>query len=308
MACYARVMTALPKIATLPKNAVLIVNAQSRRGRDVFEQAKSLIEAAGITLDAAHALDNPKKLQPTVKAAVAAGAKMVIVGGGDGSLSSSVDFLVGSDCVFALLPLGTANSFARSTGIPLDLPGAVDVIANGRRARVDLGMIDKDYFCNVAAIGLAPLIAETVPHGLKRWFGRVGYMTWAAVSLVRFRPFELIVDGKHVFATEVRIANGKFQGGTELIDDADPQSGELVVQAVIGRTRFSLLKSWSASALRLPHRHATTQEFHGREMRIETIPPLPISIDGEVLAHTPVTARVAARVIEMALPRLPPSP
>ncbi len=295
-------------MVALPETATLIVNAQSRRGRDVFEQAKSLIEASGITLEAAHALDNPKKLQPTVKAAVAGGAKMVIVGGGDGSLSSSVDFLVGNDCVFALLPLGTANSFARSTGIPLDLPGAVDVIANGRRARVDLGMIDKDYFCNVAAIGLAPLIAETVPHGLKRWFGRVGYMAWAAVSLVRFRPFELIVDGEHVFATEVRIANGKFQGGTELIDDADPQSGELVVQAVIGRSRYSLLKSWSASLLRLPGRRTLTQEFHGRELRIETIPPLPISIDGEILAHTPVTARVAARVIEMALPQATPSP
>jgi diacylglycerol kinase family enzyme len=121
---------------------------------------------------------------------------------------------------------------------------------------------------------------------------------------VRFRPFELIVDGKHVFATEVRIANGRFQGGTELVDDADPESGELVVQVVIGRTRFSLLKSWTASALRLPWRRTTTQDFKGRELRIETIPPLPISIDGEILAHTPITARVAVRVIEMALPRL----
>jgi diacylglycerol kinase family enzyme len=295
-------------MTALPKSATLIVNAQSRRGRDAFEEAKSRIEAQGIKLEAAHALDNPKKLQPTVKAAVAGGSKMIIVGGGDGSLSSSVDLLVGHDCVFALLPLGTANSFARSTGIPLDLAGAIDVIANGRRAKIDLGMIDGDYFCNCAAIGLAPLIAETVPHGLKRWLGRVGYMSWAAVSLVRFRPFELIVDGEHLFATEVRIANGRFQGGTELIDDADPQSGELVVQAVIGRTRFSLLKSWTASALRLPWRQTTTRDFKGRELRIETIPPLPISIDGEILAHTPVTARVAARVIEMALPRaLPPA-
>src|SRR3546814_7069349 len=61
---------------------------------------------------------------------------------------------VDKDCIFALLPLGTANSFARTLGIPLDLPGAVDVIANGRRARIDLGAINNDYFANVAAIGL----------------------------------------------------------------------------------------------------------------------------------------------------------
>ena len=290
-------------MSDLPKSATLIVNAQSRRGRDDFDKAKSLLEARGITLDSAHALDSPDALEPTVRAAVAAGSPMVIVGGGDGSLASSVDLLVGTECVFALLPLGTANSFARSTGIPLDLEGAIDVIANGRRGRVDLGMIDDDYFVNVAAIGLAPLIAKTIPHAMKRWLGRVGYLSWVAVSLVRFRPFELIVDGEHVFATEVRIANGPYQGGTELIDDADPHSGELVVQAVIGRSRFSLLKSWGASLLRLPARHATTREFYGREMRIETIPSLPISIDGEIAARTPVTARIAPNAIAMALPR-----
>lgn len=289
-------------MTALPKTATLIVNAQSRRGRDLFEQAKSLIEASGITLDAAYALDKPNKLPATVKAAVDAGSAMIIVGGGDGSLSGSVDLLVGKQCVFALLPLGTANCFARSSGIPLDLAGAVDVIANGARRSIDLGMIDSDYFCNVAAIGLAPLIAETVPHWLKRWFGRVGYASWAAISLVRFRPFELIIDGEHLFATEVRIANGSFLGGTELIDDANPRSRELVVQVVIGRTRFSLLKSWSASMMRLPWRKTLTREFHGNEFRIETIPPLPISIDGEILARTPVTAKIAARVIEMALP------
>ena len=290
-------------MTALPKSATLIVNAQSRRGRDDFDRAKALLAARGITLDGAHALDDPDRLEPIVKAAVAAGSPMVIVGGGDGSLASAVDHLVGSDCVFALLPLGTANSFARSTGIPLELEGAIDVIANGRRGRVDLGMIDDDYFVNVAAIGLAPLIAETIPHALKRWLGRVGYLSWVAVSLVRFRPFELIVDGEHVFATEVRIANGPFQGGTELIDDADPHSGELVVQVVIGRSRFGLLKSWGASLLRLDARRATTREFYGREMRIETIPSLPISIDGEIAARTPVTARIAAGAIQMALPR-----
>lgn len=292
---------------TLPRSATLIVNAKSRRGQDLFVQARDALTAAGLTLEAAHALDDPGRLSATVKAAVDAGTPMIIVGGGDGSLSSSVDHLVGKNCVFALLPFGTANSFARSTGIPLDLAGAVDVIANGRRARIDLGVIDGDYYANCAAIGLAPLIAETIPHGLKRWLGRVGYLSWVVVSLYRFRAFTLIVDGEAMEATEVRIANGPFQGGTELVDDAHPESGEIVVQAVRGRTRFGLLKSWGASLLRLPSRKATTREFHGRTMRIETIPPLPISIDGEVLAHTPVTARVAAGVIEMALPVLPPA-
>lgn len=285
-----------------PRSATLIVNTHSRRGEAAFEDVRRLLTEGGITLDAAHALDDPYALESTIEGAIAQGTKMIIVGGGDGSISSSVDFLVGTDIVFALLPLGTANSFARSLGIPLDLPGAVDVIANGRVVRVDLGMIDDDYFANCAAIGLAPLIAETIPRGLKRWLGRVGYLSWAAVSLARFRPFTLIVDGERLKALELRIANGPFQGGAELVDAADVLSGEIVVQAVIGTTRIALLSSWGASLLRLPHRHLTTRDFTGKSIRIETEPPLPISIDGEILAHTPVTAHIAAASLRMALP------
>lgn len=292
-------------MTALPRTATLIVNARSRRGQKLFASAKAKLEAAGLTLDAAHALHDPADLETTARLAVAGGTKMLIVGGGDGSLSSSVDFLVGHDCVFALLPLGTANSFARTLGIPLDLDGAIDVIANGRRCPIDLGMIDNDYFANSAAMGLSPLVAETVPHWLKAWFGKAGYGAWALISLVRFRPFVVSIDGERFEATELRIANGGFHGGTELVEAADVQSGEIVVQAVLGRTRRGLLWSWLSSLLKLPRRHQTVRNFHGRSLRIETDSPLPISIDGEIAAHTPVTAHVAASVIDMAVP-IPP--
>ena len=113
--------------------------------------------------------------EPVIKAAIAR-APMVIVGGGDGTLSSVVDHFVGKDTVFAVLPIGTANSFARTLGVPLDMDGATDVIAYGRRKRIDLGIIDGDYFANAAALGLSPLIADTVPAGLKRYLGIFGYL------------------------------------------------------------------------------------------------------------------------------------
>ena len=128
----------------VPREAVLIVNAKSRRGEALFEQARQKIEAAGIRLIAAHPVKDPDLLDDTVRDAIRSGAPMVIVGGGDGSLSGVVDDVVGKDVVFAVLPLGTANSFARTLGLPLDLDGAVEAIATGRRRRVDLGMIDGD--------------------------------------------------------------------------------------------------------------------------------------------------------------------
>jgi YegS/Rv2252/BmrU family lipid kinase len=295
----------------LPSSAVLIVNAKSRKGRALFRRAAAKLRRAGVELTSSHAVRNPKLLPAKVREAVEGGAEMVIVGGGDGSLSSSVDLLVGHDVAFALLPLGTANSFARSLGIPLDLDGAVKVIATGKRRRVDLGMIDGDYYANCAAIGISPLIGETIPHGLKKWLGRPGYLAWALFQLTRFRPFKLILgegaDAETIDALEVRIANGSFHGGTELIDEASVDSGVIVVQAVIGKSRAKLLWSWLLSVLRLRGRKFTTREYSGRALRIATDPPLPISIDGEVLARTPVVAKVARGVIEVAAPSLSPA-
>jgi YegS/Rv2252/BmrU family lipid kinase len=290
----------------VPRQAVLVVNAASRHGRDLFASASAKVREAGIELIAEHGLKDPRKLVPTVKEAVRSGAPMVIVGGGDGSLSYAVDELVGRDCVFALLPLGTANSFARTLGVPLDLDGAIATIASGRRRRIDLGMVNGDYFANCAAMGLSPMIGEGVPHNLKRYLGRVGYLIWAAWCLVRFRPFSLSVrsetESVTIWATEVRIANGRHHGGVELIENAEVDSGEIVVQAVEGRSSFTLVWDWLAKYWKLPTRERTTREFHGRRIEIETRPRQRISIDGEVLAKTPCIAEVAERAIEVVVP------
>ena len=80
----------------LPRQAILVVNAMSRRGADVFGEARDKLIAAGIDLIDAYAVDKPEDMDPTVKKAIER-APMVIVGGGDGSLSSNVEKLVLAD-------------------------------------------------------------------------------------------------------------------------------------------------------------------------------------------------------------------
>ena len=63
-----------------------------------------------------------------------------------------------------------------------------------------------------------------------------------------------------------------------------------------------LIQNWAASWLRLPARHDDVREFRGKAIKLATEPVLPISIDGEILAHTPVTAKIAAAVIEVMAP------
>ncbi|MEZ7275453.1 diacylglycerol kinase [Sphingobium sp. 10 DY56-G10] len=291
----------------LPKDAILVVNAHSRRGQDSFDQARDRLEEAGIRLLEAHAVKDPKQIATMVRQAIATGAPMVIVGGGDGSMSGTVDEFVGKNCVFGVLPLGTANSFARTLGLPLDLDGAVRAIANGRRRRVDLGMVEGDYFVNAASLGLSPMIGRTVPHKLKRYLGRIGYLAWAAKCSVGFRAFRLTIDDgtqeHRMWSTEVRVLNGPYHGGVELSDHADVDTGEIVIQAVVGRSKPRLAWDWYAKFFKLRDRDAHTREFHGKSFRIDTKPRQRISIDGEVLARTPATVKIAPGAIDVAVAR-----
>lgn len=287
------------------RSAAMVVNAMSRKGRALFEQACARCDMLPFPVDA-HAVEDPAQLEEVVKRALAKKPDLLILGGGDGTISGLVDLMVGKDVALGVLPLGTANSFARTLGIPMDVEGALDVIAGGKRKRIDLGMIDGDYFANGAAIGIAPRIAQSVPHALKKYLGRAGYLGWAAWEFLHFHPFTLIVGegaaAERLAVVEVRISNGSYHGGTEVNEQATVDNGMIVVQAVTGHARSRLIRNWAASILRLDARHETVRHFSGTELRIATEPPMAISIDGELLARTPVTARVAAGVIEVLVP------
>jgi YegS/Rv2252/BmrU family lipid kinase len=283
----------------------MIVNTKSRKGQAQFAAACKAMDALPYPVDA-RAVPDPDKLEDVVHDVLSHRPDLVILGGGDGTVSGLVDLLVGQDVILGVLPLGTANSFARTLGIPLDIPGAVEVLKSGAPKRIDLGMIDDDYFANAAALGLSPQIAKTIPHGLKKVLGKVGYLGWATWQFASFKPFTLIVgegvSAERLRVVEVRISNGPFHGGTEMVDAAAVDSGEIVVQAVCGHVKRRLVKNWAASFFRLEARHEDTRDFKGKSLRIATEPPMPISIDGEVLAITPITAKVAAGVIEVMAP------
>jgi len=287
------------------RSAAMVVNAKSRKGQKLFQRACAAMKGLPYEVDA-RAVEDPRQLEAVVRDVLSAKPDLLILGGGDGTVSGLVDLMVGHDVILGVLPLGTANSFARTLGIPLTVEGAVEVIRTGQPRRIDLGMIDGDYYANCAAMGLSPKIAETVPHGLKRILGRVGYLGWATWQFTKFKPFTLIVGegakAERLRVVEVRISNGPYHGGTELVESAEVDSGEIVVQAVLGHVKRRLVYNWAASVFKLPSRHEEVREFHGRAIRIDTEPRLPISIDGELLARTPVTARVAAGIIEVMVP------
>src|SRR5689334_5144889 len=118
------------------RQAVLIVNTQARSGRLQFRAAVDLLQDRGFELTEAVAARNPAKIPVIVREAILNGAPLVIIGGGDGTLSSTLSCFVGSSSVLGVLPLGTGNQFARDLGIPCDVVRACEILASGKVACV----------------------------------------------------------------------------------------------------------------------------------------------------------------------------
>ena len=245
-----------------------------------------------------------------LRRALAAGADLLIVGGGDGSVSGAAATLRGQGCVFAPLPLGTANSFVRTLGMGTRVEDAVAAIAGGRTAMIDLCEINGHVFANSASLGLSPLIGDTIPPRLKRWLGRLGYLVWAARAMALFRPFRVGVEHagerRDYWATEVRMLNGNHVGGVRLSEEARLDNGTITLQIVTGRSRWRLALDWYCRILWLPgwagEYVSDVVEFQGTRFHIETWPKQDVSIDGEVLTRTPFDLVVHPRALEVVVP------
>src|ERR1043165_4737608 len=161
----------LQKIITQEKSAVLVVNTHSRRGERLFFRAVDELTRRGINIVASYLVHQPDRLPQIVKEAIRRKGSLVIVGGGDGTISSIVDAFAYQDVILGILPLGTGNSFARTMGIPLTVEGAVDVIVNGKVADIDLGKVDNDYFANIASLGFSADVAHSSSNRLKKFLG-----------------------------------------------------------------------------------------------------------------------------------------
>lgn len=288
--------------------ATLVVNTHSRSGRRLYEEACRALAARGLQLAATHAVRDAARLPEIVRAAIAGGERLVVVGGGDGTLNAVVDCFARRDAVLAVLPVGTANSFARAVGIPLDLDGAVDVAVGGKVADVDLGVVDGSHFASTAAIGLPASIAHDMPKQLKRRLGRAGYLLVAGRRLLRHRPFRctLTLPGRQVAfeALEVRIANGEYQGGVRVAGAAGVETRDLVVQAIRGRSRLAVARFWWRAMLGLdPGRSAEVEVLRAPYLSLETVPPQEVSIDGEPVGRTPLHARIARQALLLRVPQ-----
>jgi YegS/Rv2252/BmrU family lipid kinase len=234
----------------------------------------------------------------------------VVVGGGDGSLNAAVFALLETGLPLGVLPLGTANDFARTLGLPADVRAAVAVIAAGGIRRVDVGLANGLPFLNVASLGLSAELATKLSGAGKRRWGRLSYILTALGVLMRARPFRAVIVAKGVAVRvrtyQIAVGNGRYYGGgVPVRHDARVDDGRLDLYSLEFRALWRL--ALAASDFRRG-RHGAWREVRDvscTRFHVGGRKPRPVNLDGELLTQTPARFELLPGALAVYAPERP---
>jgi YegS/Rv2252/BmrU family lipid kinase len=297
---------ASPTAATSRK-ALVLVNPKARGGEEPLADAFAVFDAAGIGVETApyNEIASPSEMR-----ARSADAELIVVCGGDGTLSGAAAGVIAADRPLGILPIGTANDLARTLAIPADPAAAAHVIVAGHTRHIDVGEVNGRYFFNVASIGMSVEIARRLTPELKRRWGRLGYAIATVQALVAVRPFHATVvgpDGEvRVKTLQVAVGNGRFYGGGSLVaEDATVDDGRLNLYSLEVESVWKLMLMMRdlRRGTQGTWREVRTTDGDGFEIR--TRRPRQVNADGELVTTTPARFSIHRGAVTVFAPPVP---
>jgi diacylglycerol kinase family enzyme len=251
-------------------------------------------------------------LLAAAREAAASDTDVVVMAGGDGTVSAGAGGLAGTGKPMGVLPLGTLNHFARDLGIPTLLEDAVRNVAEGIVREVDVGEANDRVFVNNSSLGLYPAAvalrdAWMARQSMQKWvaMGRAALDTLRRFPVVRL-TLRLPEGSLNVTTPMVFIGNNRYEtklfalGQRPALDE-----GDLWVYLARDAGRFRFLRL----ALRaLIGRLDDSRDFQGlcvKEMRVEDRRRvLRVAFDGEVChVAPPVRYQIRPRALRVIVPR-----
>lgn len=220
----------------------------------------------------------------------------ILGAGGDGTINQIINIMKKKnlDIPLAILPVGTANDFAKYIGMPADIGSACDKILAGKIQKIDLGKANDKYFINVFSFGLFTDVSHKTPTHLKNTIGKLAYYLNGIKELPSFKKLDIKVTSDEFFyegnALIFFTFNGRTAGNINISYKSEINDGLLDVIIVKGENIRSTLSSLLAF-LKLEHLekpkdiiHFTTSDFtvEYSDSSLES------DIDGEVGPTSPI--------------------
>ena len=166
----------------------------------------------------------------------------ILGAGGDGTINQIINIMKKKnlDIPLAILPVGTANDFAKYIGMPADIGSACDKILAGKIQEIDLGKANDKYFINVFSFGLFTDVSHKTPTHLKNTIGKLAYYLNGIKELPSFKKLDIKVTSDEFFyegnALIFFTFNGRTAGNINIsykIDESDKTPGFKFAEAEV---------------------------------------------------------------------------
>lgn len=308
--------------------AILIINPVSgdaEPNSNKVDAIRTALAAAPFTLEVIETAQD-RGADEIARQAVQEKVDVVIVGGGDGTVSEAAAQLVHTETTLGILPIGTYNNIARSLGILADLPAACEVIVQGAVRQVDIGQANGErYFFEAAGAGID---AALFPIGEEIKGGHWGRIFQAAKLTMQYetKPISVTFDrtlaealppekARRLSARKRRrkaifreplltvVANGPYYGGGYTVaPGARLTDGMLTVSIYRNFSKLELFRHfWSISRGRY-HYHPKIETYSAAEVTLSSPVEMPVHVDGKPLGNLPVTLKSLPKALRVYAP------
>jgi diacylglycerol kinase family enzyme len=249
--------------------------------------------------------------------ALRAGSRLVVAGGGDGTINAVASVLVDTQVPLGILPLGTLNHFAQDVRIPLDLDQAIDTLLTGRVIQVDVGDVNDHIFLNNSSLGLYPRIVRQRQKQQQR-FGRRKWVAFASALVQVWQDYGFFKAHLHLNGTVltqrtplVFIGNNEYHMTLQQMGSRSRlDAGHLSVYVAPYAGPMTLLIRTVRFFLRWPPQGSDFLVFNTTAVVIKTRRKrLHVAMDGEVtVLRTPLYYRVRPAALYLLVPDDPHAP
>jgi len=288
-----------------PLRAKLIFNAISGRSEESPQQLVDILTEMQNwnILPEIYMVHPESQVEAVVHSAIKGGIKLVVVAGGDGTIDSVVGAMIGRSATLGIIPIGTRNNLAYNLGIPDTIPGAVTLLREGRRLKIDVGKMRHGrasrWFLEDATLGLLSDIypfADSVQHGD---LTQIGNLLSTVVSSTPSR-LRIILEGRKridMSAYMVLIANMPYIGPRfQISPDVSWNDNRLDVFVFSDMSKLDLI-SYAMQSTSGAIEDARVKHYRVKQLKIHSDPPMPVLADGMLLDPGTVTAQVHPRAI-----------
>ncbi len=235
------------------------------------------------------------------------GVPLIVAAGGDGTAGEVAHGMVGTHARMGILPLGTGNDFARCVGIPQNLPEAVEALFTGTPRRVDLGVVNGRHFLNIAGCGFDAAVAHRVNRGYRFLNGTAAYIAAVLQTLATFQPAQMHITIDADSLTErillCSVANSQsYGGGMRIAPFAQVDDGLLDVCIAKAVSKLEFVRVFPRVFKGTHIAHPRFLMLQANRVIVESVPPVPVLVDGDVMGTTPAQFAVCPGAIEVILP------